>query len=95
MAQIHSWLHSTFKELSNNTSHVQIRVTMKKLWLQQVGERKQAAEHKLCRDKGNNRARNLVATNPDYVATELEDKLYRDKVLLYHDKTLSQQSFII
>ena len=30
---------------------------------------------KICRDK----ARNFVVTNPDYVATKLEDKLFRDK----------------
>ena len=26
MVQLYSWLHSTFKEISNDTSHVQIRV---------------------------------------------------------------------
>ena len=31
------WLHSTFKELSNDTSHTQIRVKTKKLWPRQVG----------------------------------------------------------
>ena len=30
MVQIYSWLHSTFKELSNDTSHAQIRVKTKK-----------------------------------------------------------------
>ena len=51
MAKIHSLLHSTFKELSNNNSHAQIRVKMKNLWRQQVGEEKQATKQKLCRDK--------------------------------------------
>ena len=62
---------------------------MKKLWPQQVGEEKQATEHKLCRDisrlchdKASNKARNFFATNPDYVATQLEDKLCPDKVLV-------------
>ena len=51
MVQIPSWLHSKFKELSNEYSHVQIRVKMKKLWPRQVGEEKQAAVRKVCRDK--------------------------------------------
>ena len=45
MVQLYPWLHFTFKELSNDTSHTQIRVKTKKLWPQQVGQRK------LCRDK--------------------------------------------
>ena len=51
IGKIHPLLHSIFKELSNNNSHAQIRVKMKKLWRQQVGEEKQAIEQKLCRDK--------------------------------------------
>ena len=50
MDEIYSFFHSTFKELSNDTSHAQIRVKMKKLWPQQVGEEKQVAEQKLCHD---------------------------------------------
>ena len=64
---------------------------MKKLWPQQIGEEKQAVEHKLrrdifrlCHDKANNKDRNFVMTNPDYVATKLEDKLCREKA---KDKT--------
>ena len=38
MVQLHQWLHSTFKELSNDTSHDQIQVKTKKLWPRQVGE---------------------------------------------------------
>ena len=49
MAQLHSCLHSTFKEISNDTSHTQFRVKMKKLWPQQVEKEKQAAEQKLSR----------------------------------------------
>ena len=59
---------------------------MENLWPQQVGEKKQVVEHKLCRDiyrlcrdKASNKAKNFFTTNPDYVATKLEDKLYRDK----------------
>ena len=51
MVQIYSWLHSTFKYLSNDTSHAQIQVKMKKLWLRQVGQRKLSQQRKLCRDK--------------------------------------------
>ena len=47
MVQIPSWLHSTFKDISNDTSHAQIRVKTKKLWHQQVGEEKQVAVQKL------------------------------------------------
>ena len=52
MVQIPSWLHSTFIELSNEYSHAQIRVKMKKLWPRQVGEEKQAvAVQKISRDQ--------------------------------------------
>ena len=51
MVQISSWLHSTFKELSNEYSHAQIRVKMKKLWPRQVGEEKQVAVKKLSRNQ--------------------------------------------
>ena len=46
MVQIPSWLNSTFKELSNEYSHTQIRVKTKKLWPRQVGEEKQVAVRK-------------------------------------------------
>ena len=39
MVQISSWMHSTFKDLSNEYSHPQIRVKTKKLWPRQVGEK--------------------------------------------------------
>ena len=51
MVQISSFLHSTFKYLSNEYSHAQIRVKMKKLWPRQVGEQKQVAVRKVCRDQ--------------------------------------------
>ena len=44
MVQLYSWLHSTFKDLSNDTSHTQVRVKIKNLWPQQVGEEKQVGE---------------------------------------------------
>ena len=50
MVQIPSLLHFTFKDLSNEYSHAQIRVKMKKLWSRQVGEEKQVAVQKLSRD---------------------------------------------
>ena len=51
MVQIPSCLHSTFKDLSNEHSHAQIRVKMKKLWPRQVGEEKQVVVRKVCRDQ--------------------------------------------
>ena len=51
MVYISSWLHSTFKELSNEYSHAQIRVKMKKLWPRQVGKEKQVVVQKLSRDQ--------------------------------------------
>ena len=51
MVQIPSWLHSTFKDLSNEYSHAQIRVKTKKLWPRQVGEEKPVAVQKINRDK--------------------------------------------
>ena len=57
MVQIPSWIHSTLKYLSNEYSHAQIRVKMKKLWPRQVGEEKQVAvrkyvaTRKVCRDQ--------------------------------------------
>ena len=63
MVQISSWLNSTFKELSNEYSHAQIRVKMKKLWPRQVGEEKPVAVQKLGRDqKIVSRPENLVST---------------------------------
>ena len=46
MVQNPPWMNFTFKELSNEYSHAQIRVKMKKLWSRQVGEEKQAAVRK-------------------------------------------------
>ena len=57
MVQIPSWLHSTFKDLSNEYSHAQIRVKMKELWPRQVGDEKRVA------------VRKYVATRWKYVAT--------------------------
>ena len=51
MVQISWWFHFTFKDLSNEYPHAQIRVKMKKLWPRQVGEEKQVAVRKVCRDQ--------------------------------------------
>ena len=62
MVQIPLCLHSTFKELSNEYSHAQIRVKMKKLWPRQVEEEKQVAVQKLSRDQEIvSRPKNLIA----------------------------------
>ena len=63
MVQIPSWLHSTFKELSNKYSHAHIRVKAKKLWPRQVGEEKQVAVRKVCRDQES------MSRPGEYVAT--------------------------
>ena len=62
MVQIPSWMHSTFKDLSNEYSHAQIRVKMKKLWPRQVGEEKQVAVRKYVATRKVCRDRNCVAT---------------------------------
>ena len=62
MVQIPSWLHSTFKELSNEYSHAQIRVKTKNLWPRQVGEEKQVAIEKLSRPSKLSQPGNLVVT---------------------------------
>ena len=74
MDEIHSFVHCAFKELSNDTSHAQILVKMKKLWLQQVGEEKQIPKQKLCRDRVH------------FVATKSQCRLCLDKILLCCDK---------
>ena len=68
MVQLYSWLHSTFKELSNDTSHAQIRVQMKKLCHQQVGEENKSL-NRFCRDKASDKA--FLRQNPDFIAIEL------------------------
>ena len=74
MVQIPSWMHSTFKYLSNEYSHAQIRVKMKKLWPRQVGEEKQAsvrkyvATRKVCRDR---RVCRDQCRDKQYVATSV------------------------
>ena len=94
MVQIPSWLHSTFKYLSNEYSHAQIRVKMKKLWPRQVGEKKQAAVRKVCRDK-ESMSRQAVCRDrcrdKQYVATNVAtSKLCRDKKALSRPKMLQK-----
>ena len=62
MVQIPSWLHSTFKDLSEEYSHAQIRVKMKKLWPRQVGEEKPVAVQKISRNQELGRDQKHVAT---------------------------------
>ena len=70
-----SWLHSTFKDLSNEYSHAQIRAKTKKLWLRQVGEKKKAAVRKVCRDMGSMSrqavCRDRCRDKQQYVATDV------------------------
>ena len=70
MVQIPSWLHSTFKDLSNEYSHAQIRVKMKKLWPRQVGEKKTGCCQEVCRDK-ESMSRQEVCRDKQYVATSV------------------------
>ena len=63
MVQIRSWLHSTFKVISKEYSHAQIRVKTKKLWPRQVGEKKTG-----CCQESMSRPGEYVATGK-YVAT--------------------------
>ena len=69
MVQIPSWMYSTFKELSNEYSHAQIRVKTKKLWPRQVREEKPVAVQKISRDQ------EIVLQPENLVATR---KLGRD-----------------
>ena len=62
MVQIPTWLPSTFKELSNEYSHAQIRVKTKKLWHRQVGEEKQVAVRKYVATGNGVTTENGVAT---------------------------------
>ena len=63
MVQIPSWMHSTFKDISNEYSHAKIRVKTKKLWPRQVREEKPIAGQKISRDQEFvSRPENLVAT---------------------------------
>ena len=68
MVQIPSWIHSTFKDLSNEYSHAKIRVKMKTLWPRQVGEEKQVAVRKYVATRKVCRYRKYVVTGK-YVAT--------------------------
>ena len=79
MIQIPSLLHFTFKDLSNEYSHTQIRVKMKKLWPRQVGEEKQVAVQKLSRDQ------EIVLQPENLVATR---KLGRDQKIVSQPENL-------
>ena len=79
MVPIPSWMHSTFKELSNEYSHAKIRVKTKKLWPRQVREEKPVAVQIWCRDKPLSRAVSRQTCVASCVATNLCRELCRDK----------------
>ena len=67
MVQLHLWLHSTFKELSNDTSHTKILVKTKKLWPEKSEKNKFVTTKKtVCHDEKNSLSRQFfffIATN--------------------------------
>ena len=83
MVQLYSWLHFTFKDLSNDTSHAQIRVQTKKLCHQQVGEENKSLS-RLYRDKASDKA--FLRQNPDFVAIEPMTRLSCDKTKFCHNR---------
>ena len=91
MVQNPPWLNSTFKELSNEYSHAQIRVKMKKLWPRQIGKEKQAIVRKyvatgiVSRPVSRQAACQDQCRDKQYVATR---KLCRDKKVLSRPETL-------
>ena len=91
MIQIPSWLHSTFKELSNEYSHAQIRAKTKKLWLRQVGEKNRLLSGKyvatwesmsrqatVCRDIATDVATSSSMSRQAAVCRDIDDQC-RDK----------------
>ena len=82
MVQILSWLHSTFKELSNEYSNAQIRVKTKKLWPRQVREEKPVAVHKIV-------SRLDLMSRPEDLCRELCHELCCD---LCRDKLVSRSA---
>ena len=83
MVQISSWLHSTLKDLSNEYSHSQIRVKMKKLWPRQVGEEKQVAVQKLSRPSKLSQPGNLVATKKTVSQPKMLEKTKKGRKLIF------------
>ena len=79
MVQLYSWLHSTFKELSNDTSHAKIRIQTKKLRHQQVGEEKKSLSI-FCRDRASDKT--FLRQNPNFVAKELETNSITTNLIL-------------
>ena len=69
MVQIYSWLHSTFKELSNDTSHAQIRVKTNKLCPRQVGQRKASRQKNYVVTKFSVATEKLCRNSKFFVAT--------------------------
>ena len=94
MVQILSCLHSTFKDLSNEYSHAQIRVKTKKLWPRQVREEKPVAVQKIVsRPDLMSRPGNCVATRFDVatcVVTCVATNLCRDQLGVSRPKMLQK-----
>ena len=100
--QIPPWLHSTFKDLSNEYSHAQIRAKTKKLWLRQVGEKKLAAVRKVCRDMGKyvatsnsmSRHRDRCRDKQQYVATSTTSVATSSSMSRHRRPVSRQESFV-
>ena len=71
MIQIPSWLHSTFKDLSNEYSHAQIRVKTKKLWPDKLEKKNQLLSRKLVATENGVATGNGVATENGVVTENL------------------------
>ena len=80
MVKIPSWLHSTFKELSNEYSHAQIRVKTKKLWPRQVGEKKTDC----CQES--------MSRQGKYVATSSMSRPMSRQAAVCHDQCRDKQA---
>ena len=68
MVQLYSWLHSIFKDISNDTSHTQIRVQTKKLCHQQVEEENKSLS-RFCSDRASDK--DFLRKKIDFVTTKL------------------------
>ena len=94
MIQIPSWLHSTFKELSNEYSPAQIRVKTKKLWPRQVGEEKQLLSGKYVATRKyvatSVATRKAVVTKQAVATSVATRKLCRDQKALSRPMTLQK-----
>ena len=83
MVKIPPWLYSSFKEISNDTSHAQIRVQTKKLCYQQIGEENKSLR-RFCHDRVSDKT--FLQKNPDFVATELATNSVSTKLRFCRNK---------